>query len=264
MYPTIFDTSSAAAALASSTSASFPSDMQSDSTATAFASGELDGVFRSGNDAHSQELNGDQVAENGMRRRRFNSSSFATDGELSTFSEEENDGSEIQENINSGGIHQSSFFGQSSRRNLFNSSHEQRSPLSIFRSPISGTKRRRHILAIDSEDMMADDDAPQDRVNITTPLLCRAKRICSDDESSDDESNSSNESLDHVMSTPSAKRCRSSNGSPSSYIALFSLVSPATLDYRGDDSAIITFNKLENPLAGRALIESSRAESVYW
>ena len=204
-----------------------------------------------------QQVGYQAAEENGMRRRRFiNSSSFATDGELSTFSEEDNDGSDMPENIISGGANG---VNQSSSGHAFYRSHEQRSPLSIFRSPVSGSKRQRSVYTVDSDDMM-DDDEPQGQVdNVTAPLLLRANRICSDDETSDDDSSSlsSDESLDHIMSTPSAKRiCLSRSDSPSSYVSLFALASPATLDHRGNDSAIITPRKLDHPLSGGTLIEN--------
>lgn len=109
--------------------------------------------------------------------------------------------------------------------------------------------------------MMADND---DILDQATPLLSRANRICSsdgsNDGSSDDDSTSSlsEESLDHVMYTPSPKRiCLSGDDSPSSYISLFSVTSPATIDYRGADSVIITPRKLDHPLSSRrAPIES--------
>jgi hypothetical protein len=270
MNPTILSSKAAAASASSSpavvssseASAVSFSDMHSASTAI-FAADELDGVFRIGSTIHStqSQLIDPQARENSVRRRRFNSASFATDGELSTFSEEDNDGSdEIQENINSEGIHQS-LVQNSRRNNIFYPSLDQRSPLSIFRLPIRGTKRQCHVLTIDNNDMMADDDddETQDQVN-STPLLSRANRICSNDESSDDDSTSSSseEFLDHLMSTPSSKRiCLSKDDSPSSYISLFSVTSPATIDYRGADSVIITPRKLEHPLASRrTLIES--------
>jgi hypothetical protein len=254
-------TSKAAAVSASSSEESAVSFSNTHSASTAiFAAEELDGVFRIGSTFHSSQLQhiGYQARDNHVRRRRFNSSSFATDGELSTFSEEDNDGSdETQQSTNSEGIHS---LVQNSRRNIFYPSLDQRTPLSIFRLPIRGTKRQCHVLTIESNDMMADDDVTFDQVN-TTPSLSRANRICSNDESSNDDStfSSSEESLDRVMSTPSSKRvCISKDDSPSSYISLFSVASPATIDYRGADSVIITPRKLDHPLASsrRALIES--------
>jgi len=260
MNPSIFSSSKAAAVPASASSASLSeasassSDVHSASDAI-FAADELDGVFRIGsaNDSTQSQLGGHLARDNSIRRRRFISPSFATDGELSTFSEEDNDDSDdIQENINSRGIHLS--FRQSNRRNIFYPSRRQQSPFSdIFRMPISGAKRQ-------CEDMMAEDD-DENQVNTSaTPLLSRANCICSSNDSSDDSSTSSSseESLDHVMSSPSSKRmCLSKDDSPSSYISLFSVTSPATIDYRGADSAIITPRKLEHPLASRGpLIES--------
>ncbi len=261
MNPTIFSSSKAAALSASSSAASFSeasasasssssSDMPSASNAT-FAADELDGVFRieSTNDS-TQSRHDDHLArDSSVRRRRFISPSFATDGELSTFSEEENDASDdnIQESANSGGINLS--FRQSNRRNIFYPSRRVQSPLSdIFRMPISGMKRQ-------CEDKMAEDDDDQKVTTTTTstPLLYRANCICSSNDNSDDDSTSSSseESLDQVMSSPrSSKRmCLGRNDSPSSYISLFSVTSPATIDYRGADSVIITPKMLEHPLA---------------
>jgi len=254
-------TSKAAAAAASSppSASSTSTDLHSANVTTAFAADELDGVFRTVNATH-QQADYQDMDESGMRRRRFiNSSSFATDGELSTFSEEDNDGPEMISQV----ANRMMSPGQAIRRNAFYRLHEQQSPLSIFRSPVSsGSKRQRDIITVDSEDMMDEDVVPQEVKNVSTPLLHRANRICSDDDesSSDDDSSSliSDASLDQEMYTPRAKRGRCSIGdSPSSYISLFSLASPATLDQRGNDSAIITPSKLEHPLSyGRALIEN--------
>lgn len=262
MNPTIFSSSSKTAAVsASSSTASFFSEASASSgTQSAFAADELDGVFRIGSTNDStQSRHDDHLArDSSLRRRRFITPSFATDGELSTFSEEENDASDasddIQESVNSGGIHLS--FRQSNRRNIFYPSRRVQSPLSgIFRMPISGAKRQ-------CEDIMMDDGDQKVNTTNTRPLLCRANHICSSDDNSDDysTSSSSEESLDdQVMSSPrSSKRmCLSRNDSPSSYISLFSVTSPATIDYRGADSAIITPKRLEHPLADiGSLIES--------
>ncbi|KAL7501215.1 hypothetical protein ACHAWT_011147 [Skeletonema menzelii] len=258
--PTIFSSAKAAVSATSSAAslleASASSDAQSASN-TIFAADELDSVFRIGstNDSTQSQHGGLQARDSNSRRRRFISPSFATDGELSTFSDEDNDASDdSQENINSAsaGIHLS--FRQSSRRSIFYPSRRQQSPFSdIFRMPISGTKRH-------CEDMMTEDDDAKETTTTTTPLLSRANCICSSNDSSDDysTSSSSEESLDQMMSSPSSKRmCISRNDSPSSYISLFSVTSPATIDYRGADSAIITPRKLEHPLASsRPLIES--------
>lgn len=247
---------SASSSVASLSEASASSDVQS-ATNAIFAADELNGVFRieSTNDSTQSQQGVHQARDNNARRRRFISPSFATDGELSTFSEEDNDASdESQENINSvGSIHLS--FRQSNRRNILYPSRRQQSPFSdIFRMPISGTKRQ-------CDDMMTeDDDTKETTTTTTTPLLSRANCICSSNDSSDDYStaSSSEESLDQVMSSPSSKRmCIGRNDSPSSYVSLFSVTSPATIDYRGADSAIITPRKLEHPLASsRPLIES--------
>ena len=257
----IFDiTSKAAAAAASSPpSASFKATDVHSANSTAFAADELDGVFRTVNATH-QQADYQDMDESGMRRRRYiNSSSFATDGELSTFSEEDNDGPEMISQV----ANRIMSPGQAIRRNAFYRLHEQRSPLSIFRSPVSsGSKRQRDMITVDSEDMMDEDVVPQEVKHVSTPLLHRANRICSDDDesSSDDDTGSltSDASLDQEMYTPRAKRGRRSIGdSPSSYISLFSLASPATLDHRGNDSAIITPSKLQHPLSDeRALIEN--------
>ena len=246
---------SASSSVASLSEASASSDVQS-ATNAIFAADELNGVFRieSTNDSAQSQQGVHQARDNNARRRRFISPSFATDGELSTFSEEDNDASDdSQENINSvGSIHLS--FRQSNRRNILYPSRRQQSPFSdIFRMPISGTKRQ-------CDDMMTEDDDAKETTTTTTPLLSRANCICSSNDSSDDysTSSSSEESLDQVMSSPSSKRmCLGRNDSPSSYVSLFSVTSPATIDYRGADSAIITPRKLEHPLAsGRPLIES--------
>lgn len=258
----IFDiTSKAAAATSSPPSASSraSTDDVHSANVTAFAADALGGVFRTVNATH-QQADYQDIDESGMRRRRFiNSSSFATDGELSTFSEEDNDGPEMISQV----ANRMMSPGQAIRRNAFYRLHEQRSPLSIFRSPVSsGSKRQRDIITVDSEDMMDEDVVPQEVKNVPTPLLHRANRICSDDDesSSGDDTGSliSDSSLDHEMYTPRAKRGRHSIGdSPSSYISLFSLASPATLDHRGNDSAIITPSKLQHPLSDeRALIEN--------
>ncbi len=255
MNTSIFSSSSKAAAVSASSSrasfsdASASSDVQSASNLT-FAADELDGVFRIGstNDSTSSRNDDHLARDSSLRRRRFISPSFATDGEMSTFSEEENDASDAsddnQESASSRGIHLP--FRQSNRRSIFYPSRRVKSPLSdIFRMPISGAKRQ-------CDDMMDDDDQKVDTSN-TRPLLCRANHICSSDDNSDDSStsSSSDDSLDQVMSSPrSSKRiCLSRNDSPSSYISLFSVTSPATIDYRGADSAIITPKKLEHPLA---------------
>ena len=252
-------TSKAAAATASAPSASSTSNTDVHSAnVTAFAADALGGVFRTVNATH-QQADYQDIDESGMRRRRFiNSSSFATDGELSTFSEEENDGPEMISQV----ANRMMSPGQAIRRNAFYRLHEQRSPLPIFRSPVSsGSKRQRDIITVDSEDMM-DEDLPQEVKHVSTPLLHRANRICSDDDesSSDDDTGSltSDASLDQEMYTPRAKRGRRSiDDSPSSYISLFSLASPATLDHRGNDSAIIIPSKLQHPLSDeRALIEN--------
>lgn len=271
MNTSIFSSSSKAAVVSASSSrasfsdASASSDVQSASNLT-FAAGELDGVFRIGstNDSASSRNDDHLARDSSLRRRRFIAPSFNTDGEMSTFSEEENDASDAFDNhgsvsSGSGGIHLP--LRQNNRRNIFYPSRRVKSPLSdIFRMPISGAKRQ-------CEDMMTDDDLKVDN-SATRPLLCRANHICSSDDNSDEPSttSTSDESLDQVMSSPrSSKRmCLSRNDSPSSYISLFSVTSPATIDYRGADSVIITPKSLEHPLASSGSLMGSIGVWASW
>lgn len=151
------------------------------SPTTVFAVDELHSVFRASDgidllQAPSIPENVDSIA------KKRNNSSFATDGEMSTFSEDDDED-----------IISSVSLGMPLRR----------AALSIFR-PISGTKRPRCLLLhSDSDDEM---DMGQKNIfkasgdSTSTPLVMRANPIRGDD--SDDESSTS--SNKRMRRTPSS------------------------------------------------------------
>jgi len=145
------------------------------SPTTVFAVDELSSVFRA-SDGNGL-VQAPSVPENtgSFAKKRINPSFGTTDGELSTFSEEDEDD-----------IVSSATVGIPLRR----------AALSIFR-PISGTKRPRCLLVHSSSDDEIDighKNTLSSSTNSSTPLVCRANPIRSDD-TDDESSNSSNKRM---------------------------------------------------------------------
>lgn len=154
------------------------------SPTTVFAVDELHSVFRA-SDGRGL-LQAPSIPENvvGLSKKRTNSS-FATDGEMSTFSEDD------EEDIIS-----SATIGIPLRR----------AALSIFR-PISGTKRPHCLLVHSTSDEEMDIGQKNifkssDDTTDSTPLVCRANPIRSDD-SDEESSTSSNKRMRRTPSTVS-------------------------------------------------------------
>jgi len=190
------------------------------SPTTVFAVDELSSVFRVPDDAIERGSvfdNQEREAGSNWRRRCLTPSSFTTDGELSTFSEDTEEGNE--ETSDDGNDHQSPFTGYSRRR----------SPLSIFR-PVSGTKRRCEFQE-NEHHHHANTTHTNKRRACSAPLLCHANPIVSGDTICDEiPLLSSSYSFDSP--SPFKRVCRRSGSSStsSSFTSLFAeALLPATI-----------------------------------
>ena len=158
-------------------------------------------------------------------------SSFTTDGELSIFSEDTEEG--VEEASDDGNDHQSPSTG---RRRI--------SPLSIFR-PVSGTKRR-----CDFQEHEHHANTPNKRRACSAPLLCHANSIVSDDACDGIPLLSSS----YSFASPFKRVCRSSSSSASSsFTSLFAEALPATIRSNQADTFSITPQHLHHPLSFEAL-----------
>lgn len=167
--------------LRSMASSSIDKSNTSYSPTTVFAVDELHSVFRASDDRDL--LQAPSIPENvdAIAKKRTNSS-FATDGEMSTFSEDDE-----EDTVASVGI------------------PLRRAALSIFR-PISGTKRP-HCLLVHSSSGDEMDIGHKNifkRSDSSTPLVCRANPIRGED-SDDESSTSSNKRLRRTPSEEFAK-----------------------------------------------------------
>ena len=196
------------------------------SPTTVFAVDELSSVFRVPDDAI------ERVSDASSNSRRFlTPSSFTTDGELSTFSEDTEEGDE--EASDDGNDHQSPSTG---RRRI--------SSLSIFR-PVSGTKRR-----CDFQEHEHHANTPNKRRACSAPVLCHANPIASDDISDGIPLLSPSYSL----ASPFKRICRSSSSSASSsFTSLFHEALPATIRSNQAGTFSITPQHLHHPLSFEAL-----------
>mmetsp|Transcript_43435 Transcript_43435/g.78041 ORF Transcript_43435/g.78041 Transcript_43435/m.78041 type:complete len:262 (-) Transcript_43435:834-1619(-) len=206
------------------------------SPTTVFAVDELSSVFRVPDDAIERGSvfdNQEREAGSNWRRRCLTPSSFTTDGELSTFSEDTEEGNE--ETSDDGNDHQSPFTGYSRRR----------SPLSIFR-PVSGTKRRYDF----QEREHHANTTPTKRRACSAQLLCHANPIGSDDVCDEIPLLSSS----YSFASPLKRVCRSSSSSTSSSLtSLFAEALPATIRSNQADAFSVTPQLLQHPLSFEAL-----------
>ena len=155
-------------------------------------------------------------------------SSFTTDGELSIFSEDTEEG--VEEASDDGNDHQSPSTG---RRRI--------SPLSIFR-PVSGTKRRCDF----QEREHHTNTTPTKRRACSAPLLCRANSVVSDDGCDEIPFLSSA----YSFASPVKRVCHSSSSSTSSsFTSLFAEAMPATIRSNQADTFSITPQHLQHPLS---------------
>ena len=151
------------------------------SPTTIFAINDLNGVFRVAEDVQ-QDTKGEDFSS-----RQCITSSFMTDEELSTFSEDDDD--------------EDSIVNHSIRYPL------RQRPLSIFRS--SGIKRSIQCLSDNEENHFIGEQ------QCDTPGVCRANPICGSEDSSDDDS-SSQSCMSQSSSHSSFKRVRREHISSSS------------------------------------------------
>mmetsp|Transcript_43432 Transcript_43432/g.78028 ORF Transcript_43432/g.78028 Transcript_43432/m.78028 type:complete len:181 (-) Transcript_43432:834-1376(-) len=159
-------------------------------------------------------------------------SSFTTDGELSIFSEDTEEG--VEEASDDGNDHQSPSTG---RRRI--------SPLSIFR-PVSGTKRRYDF----QEREHHANTTPTKRRACSAQLLCHANPIGSDDVCDEIPLLSSS----YSFASPLKRVCRSSSSSTSSSLtSLFAEALPATIRSNQADAFSVTPQLLQHPLSFEAL-----------
>lgn len=220
-----------------------------------FAVDELSSVFRVADDhiehddsflIHHQDetsMNNKNTGSTTMLRRGryLTPSSFTTDGELSTFSEDTEEGSdESSGSDDNDEQHQHRFYPR--RRS---------SAMSIFRAS-SGTKRRCEF----------EED---DEINILTkrscsaPLICHANPIGSDDGCDDEEELSLSSASSYAFASPFKRICRSGNSTAAdntdtiTFTSLFS-ESTTTLPAAAASSNIgnvknVTLTHLHHPLS---------------
>ena len=178
------------------------------SPTTVFAIAELSNVFRVADDAIERVGHQEQESDSNSHRRCPTPSivsSFATDVELSTFSEDTEEGDEEGPECDDIDHNQSRFTVR--RRRL---------PMSIFRS-VSGTKRRCNILGEEH-----DVNTTPTKRHCSAPRLCHANPIGSDDDVCDVNAIPLLSSS-YPLSSPFKRVCRSSSNSSntSSFTSLF-------------------------------------------
>ncbi|KAL3759659.1 hypothetical protein ACHAWU_009806 [Discostella pseudostelligera] len=216
-----------------------------------FAVDELSSVFRVADDhiehdesflIHHQDetsMNNDKntgTTTTMLRRGRYlTPSSFTTDGELSTFSEDTEEGSD-----------ESSGSDDNDEQHRFYP-RRRSSAMSIFRAS-SGTKRRC--------EFEADDDITILTKRIcSAPLLCHANPIGSDDGCDDEEELSLSSASSYAFASPFKRICRSGNSTAAvdtiSFNSLFSEATstlPAASSNTGNVNNV-TLTHLHHPLS---------------
>jgi hypothetical protein len=198
-----------------------------------FAVDELSSVFRVADDHNSFTIhhhpsssshqdeepsmsnNHNSGATTMLRRARYlTPSSFTTDGELSTFSEDtEEDASSDTSYSGSDDNNDELLQHQHNRFRFY--PRRRRSAMSIFRSPTNGTKRRCDEFEHQEDDDDIDISNPTKR-SCSAPLLCHANPIGSDDGCDDEEALSiisSTSSSASIATSPFKRICRTSGNS---------------------------------------------------
>jgi hypothetical protein len=199
---------------------------------------------------HQDETAMNNSSNNGpmLRRARYiTPSSFNTDGELSTFSEDTEEGSDESSGSDDNDEQQHRFYPRRLRS----------SALSIFRAS-SGTKRRCEFEQHGDDDNITN---PAKR-SCSAPLLCHANPVCSDDGCDEEEEELSfSSSSYYCFASPFKRICRGGNSTAYTsndtlYTSLFTeptatLPIAGTITSNADNVVVsnITLKHLQHPLS---------------
>ena len=149
-----------------------------------------------------------------LRRARYlTPSSFTTDGELSTFSEDTEEDASSDTSYSGSDDNNDELLQHQHRFRFY--PRRRRSAMSIFRSSTNGTKRRCDEFEHQEDDDYIDISNPTKR-SCSAPLLCHANPIGSDDGCDDEEALSiisSTSSSSSIATSPYKRICRTSGNS---------------------------------------------------